>query len=134
MIERFIVPAAAPPPPGVQYSHAVMAGGWLHVTGQLPIDPDSPERDLPRSIEDQTELVFRNLRIIVEAAGYTLADTLFVRIYLTEFDRDYSGLNRVYHRYFADRESLPSRTTIGVAKLGRSALVEIDAVLYRAGV
>ena len=36
------------------------------------------------------------------------------------------------YRYFADDEAVPSRTTVGVAKLGRGALVEIDLVLYRA--
>ncbi len=66
-----------------------------------------------------------------QAAGYALADTVFVRIYLTHFDRDFDGFNVVYHRYFADDEHVPSRTTVGVAKLGRDALVEVDLVLYR---
>ena len=58
---------------------------------------------------------------------------MFVRIYLTHFERDFDGFNVVYHRYFADDEHVPSRTTIGVAKLGRDALVEVDLVLYRQG-
>jgi enamine deaminase RidA (YjgF/YER057c/UK114 family) len=50
---------------------------------------------------------------------------------ITHFERDFDGFNAVYHRYFADKEHVPSRTTIGVAKLGRGALVEVDLVLYR---
>lgn len=129
---RYIkVDQAAPPPETARYSHAVEAGGVLYVTGQLPIDPDQPDAALPAMIEAQTELVFRNLIAIVEAAGYSLRDTVFARIYLSNFDRDYVGLNAVYHRYFDDDAALPGRTTVGVAKLGRDALVEIDLTLVR---
>ncbi len=110
--------------------HAVEAGGTLYVTGQLPIDPDDPDSSLPDSIEAQVELVFRNLILIVEAAGYRLRDAVFARIYLTNFDRDYVGLNAVYHRHFNDHSAMPGRTTVGVTRLGRGALVEIDLVLH----
>lgn len=125
-------PDAAPPPPSARYSHAVEAGGWLHVTGQLPIDPDAPDQPLPEGIEAQAQLCFRNIERIVEDAGFALSDTVFVRIYLREFDTDYTGFNRIYDRCFDDTARLPARTTIGVARLGRNARVEIDAVLYSA--
>ncbi|MFP5076468.1 RidA family protein [Rhizobium sp. YIM 134829] len=122
---------AAPPPKGVHYAHAVEALGFLHVTGQLPIDPAEPDAALPPDIDAQAELVFRNLGAIVEAAGYRLSDTVFVRIYLSAFERDYDGLNRIYQRYFADEARMPARTTIGVVRLGRNALVEIDLVVAK---
>lgn len=130
---RYIqVPRAAPSPKTARYSHAVEAGGFLYVTGQLPIDPDDPAAPLPASIEAQAELVFRNLILVAEAAGYRLSDAVFVRIYLVDFERDYVGLNAVYHRHFNDDNAMPGRTTVGVARLGRGALVEIDMVLYAA--
>lgn len=130
---RYIkVKTAAPPPKTAGYSHAVEANGFLYVTGQLPIDPNDPDAALPASIEQQTELVFRNLALIVEASGYALSDTVFARIYLSHFERDYVGLNSVYHRYFSDDKAFPARTTIGVARLGRDALVEIDLTLAKA--
>lgn len=122
---------AAPPPKTARYSHAVEAGGLLYITGQLPIDPDNPDATLPAGIEEQTELVFRNLVLIADAAGYRLWDAVFVRVYLADFDRDYTGLNAVYHGHFDDDARMPARTTVGVAKLGRGALVEIDMVLER---
>lgn len=131
-LRRHIVANAAPPPKTARYAHAVEAGGLLHVTGQLPIDPDQPDAPLPASIEAQTELVFRNLLRILDAAGYRLEDTVFARIYLTHFARDYAGLNAVYHRYFGEDAHLPARTTVGVAALGRNALVEIDLVVAKA--
>ena len=133
MIKRHRVSAAPPPPVGVKYHDATEADGWLHVTGQLPADPRSPSTPFPDGIEAQAEQTFRNLKTIVEGAGFALSDTVFVRIYLTHFERDFDGFNAVYDRYFPDDEQVPSRTTVGVAKLGRNALVEVDFVLYRQG-
>jgi 2-iminobutanoate/2-iminopropanoate deaminase len=131
MIKRHRIAAAPPPPVGVKYHHASEAGGWLYVTGQLPADPRSPSAPFADGIAAQAEQTFVNLKTIVEGAGFTLPDTVFVRIYLTNFDRDFDGFNAVYHRYFADDQQAPSRTTVGVARLGRDALVEVDLVLYR---
>jgi 2-iminobutanoate/2-iminopropanoate deaminase len=126
------VPDAAPPPPSSRWSHAVEAAGWLHVTGQLPTDPDAPEADLPPGIAAQAELCFTNLARILAHAGYGFTDAVFVRIYLTAFARDFAAFNAVYARHFPDDHPLPSRTTVGVAALGRGALVEIDLVCFRA--
>jgi reactive intermediate/imine deaminase len=122
---------AAPPPRTARYSHAVEAGGWLHVTGQLPVNPDDPSGPLPEGITAQTEMAFRNLGIILAEAGFGFADTVFARIFLSDFDRDYAEMNAVFHRYYDDDATMPARTTVGVAKLGRDALVEIDLVLFR---
>lgn len=127
------VPDAAPPPPSSRWSHAVEAAGWLYVTGQLPTDPDRPEAALPPGIAGQAELCFANLARILAHAGYGFGDTVFVRIYLTEFQRDFRAFNAVYARYFPDDGPLPSRTTVGVAALGRDALAEIDLVCFRQG-
>jgi 2-iminobutanoate/2-iminopropanoate deaminase len=131
MIKRHRVAAAPPPPAGVRYHHATEADGWLYVTGQLPTDPRAPSAPFSAGIAAQAEQTIKNLKTIVEAAGFAFSDTVFVRIYLTHFERDFDGFNVVYHRYFTDDEHVPSRTTIGVAKLGRDALVEVDLVLYR---
>ena len=131
MVKRHFASNAPPPTRGVKYHHATEADGWLYVTGQLPTDPASPASPFPEGIAEQAEQVFRNLETIVEGAGYALSDAVFVRIYLTHFRRDYDAFNHVYHRYFPDEESVPSRTTIGVAELGRNGLVEIDLVLHR---
>lgn len=131
-LRRHFVANAAPPPKTARYAHAVEAGGLLHVTGQLPIDPEDAQAPLPTSIEAQAECVFRNLRHILDATGYRLEDTVFARIYLTNFARDYGGLNAVYHQHFSEDRHLPARTTVGVAALGRDALVEIDLVVAKA--
>jgi len=130
-VKRHFVPHAPPPPRGVRYHHASEADGWLYVTGQLPTSAAHPERAFPEGIEAQAEQTFQNLIAIIEAAGYSLRDTVFVRLYLSDFDRDFDGVNKVYHRHFVDDDAAPSRTTVGVARLGRGALVEIDLVLHK---
>jgi 2-iminobutanoate/2-iminopropanoate deaminase len=123
---------ASPPPPSSLYSHAVQAAGWLYVTGQLPTDPDAPTAAVAEGIEAQAIVCFENLSRILRQTGYGYEDAVFVRIYLSEFDRDFATFNTVYARHFPqDSVSLPSRTTVGVARLGRAALVEIDLVCYR---
>ena len=126
-----MVAAASPPPPSSLYSHAVQVDGWLHVAGQLPTDPDAPTAPLPEGIEAQSEMCFENIRRILDHAGYTLKDTVFMRIFLRELDRDFTAFNSVYSRFFLQNEPLPSRTTVGVSALSRGALVEIDIVCFR---
>jgi 2-iminobutanoate/2-iminopropanoate deaminase len=127
-----IAPDASPPPPSSRYAHAVQADGWLHVTGQLPTDPDDPSAPLREGIEAQSELCFENIRRILRHAGFTFDDVVFVRIYLKEFVRDFAAFNAVYVGAIPQDRPLPSRTTVGVAALGRDALVEIDMVLFNA--
>ncbi len=127
-----VVPDAAPPPPSSLYSHAVEANGFLYVTGQLPTDPDAPDAPLVEGVEAQAGMCFENLRRILAHAGYALSDAMFIRIYLSDFERDFAAFNGVYVRHFPQDQPLPSRTTVGVSALGRKALVEIDMVCFKA--
>lgn len=126
-IFHMIAGAAAPVAP---YSHVVEQGGWLFVTGQVPNDPEDDSRPMPEGIEAQTRRVMDNLGRVLEGVGATLADATMVRIYLTDFDRDYAAMNALYQTYFAAGR-LPARTTVGVTALARGALVEIDMIAVR---
>jgi 2-iminobutanoate/2-iminopropanoate deaminase len=121
--------ANAPKPVG-PYSHVVEADGWLFVTGQLATDPDDDSLPLPDGIEAQTRKVFDNLKRALAGAGAGFEHVVCVRIFLTEFERDYTALNRLYVTYFAG-DRLPARTTIGVTRLARGGIVEIDMIAYR---
>jgi len=55
---------------------------------------------------------------------------VFVRIYLTDFERDYAAVNAIYQSYF-DADKLPGRTTVGVTHLARGGIVEIDMIAKR---
>ena len=118
------------PKPVAPYSHAVEAGGFVFVTGQLATDPDDDSRPIPPGIETQTHKVFDNLKRALSGAKAGLQHVLCVRIFLTHFDRDYATLNRIYLEYFPS-DRLPARTTVGVTGLARGGIVEIDMIAYR---
>lgn len=118
------------PTPVAPFSHATETGGFVFLTGQMPTDPRDDSKPLPDGIEAQTRRVMDNLIIILEGLGLTLGDVVQVRIYLTQFDRDYAAMNRTYVGYF-EPGKLPARTTVGVTGLAVGALVEIDMVARR---
>ena len=125
----FHLVAGAPKPVG-PYSHVVEAERWLFVTGQLATDPDNDDLPLPEGIEAQTHKIFDNLRRVLAGVGAGLEHVVQARIFLTEFDRDYVAMNRIYRTYFPS-DRLPARTTVGVAALARGGLVEIDLIARR---
>ena len=130
MIEFLMIAGA--PAPVAPFSHAVAAGGWLFVTGQMPTDPHDGAAPLPDGIEAQTRRVIDNLKLVLAGAGSGLDRVVFARVYLTHFDRDYAAMNRVYQSYYAPGK-LPARTCIGVTGLARGALVEIDLLARQDG-
>src|SRR5437868_3175676 len=123
---------AGAPTPVAPFSHAVAVDGWLFVTGQMPTDPHDDAAPLPAGIEAQTRRVIDNLTLVLAGAGARLADIVFARVYLTDFERDYAPMNAIYRSYFAAGR-LPARTCIGVTGLARGALVEIDLLARRGG-
>ena len=118
------------PRPVAPYSHAVEVDGLVFVTGQLATDPDDDSRPLPDGVEAQTHKVMDNLRRVLEGIGLALANVVCVRIFLTQFARDYAAMNAIYASYFP-AERLPARTTVGVTHLARGGTIEIDLVAKR---
>jgi 2-iminobutanoate/2-iminopropanoate deaminase len=118
------------PRPVAPFSHAVEAGGFVFVTGQMPTDPAAPDAPLPDGIEAQTRRVIENLRLVLGGIGLGLEHIVMARIYLTAFERDYAAFNRLWPSFFALGQ-LPARTTVGVTALAVGALVEIDLIARR---
>jgi len=118
------------PKPVAPYSHAVEADGFVFVTGQLATDADDDARPMPAGIEAQTRKVMDNLGRVLKGVGLGFANVVCVRIFLTDFERDYAAMNAIYATYFAP-DRLPARTTIGVTRLARGGIVEIDVIARR---
>jgi 2-iminobutanoate/2-iminopropanoate deaminase len=119
-------PDAPPPPPTAAYSHAVRAGDWLFVTGQLGVDPTTGKL-VPGGTASQCRQVMQNLATVLRGAGTSLDRAVMARIYLTNFG-DYEAVNAEYARHFAPGR-LPARTTVGVTALALGAAVEIDLIV-----
>lgn len=121
---------ASGPRPVAPFSHAVEADGWVFVAGQMPTDSAAPDAPLPIGIVAQTTRVMDNLKVVLAGIGLGLEHVTMARIYLTQFDRDYDGLNALWSSFF-EAGKLPARTTIGVTALAVGALVEIDLIARR---
>ena len=105
------------------FSHAVKAGGFLFVTGQMPTLTNDPTKLIEGDIISQTHQVMKNLKHVLTASNTSLEDVVFVRIYLIDF-QDFDKMNAVYESYFIS-DKLPDRTCIGVTGLAVGDSVEI---------
>ncbi len=125
MKKRIITAKKAPAAVG-PYSHAVVGGPFVFVSGQIPINQqgDMVEGD----IVVQTVQVMENLKVILEAADLSLKDVVKTTVFLADM-ADFPGMNRVYGEFFpADP---PARSTVQVSAMARKAAVEIEAVALR---
>jgi reactive intermediate/imine deaminase len=118
------------PKPVAPYSHAVEAGSFVFVTGQLATDPDDDSLPVPPGIEAQTHKVFDNLSRVLKGCDLGFGNVVMVRIFLTDFDRDYAGFNAIYATHFPEGKC-PARTTVGVNRLARGGIVEVDMIAVR---
>ena len=108
------------------FSHAVRAGDYLFITGQMPTLKNDNTKLVDGGIEAQTHQVMKNLVRVLNAAGSSLEKVIFARVYLVNFG-DFDKMNSVYATYFA-KDKLPARTCIGVTGLAVGASVEIDFI------
>ncbi len=112
--------------PGGHYSHAVIAGGFVYVAGQGPVDPATGV--MPDAFAAQVRQTLRNLQAILKGAGADLKDVVKVNAYLSDITR-FQEYNTIYKEFFPSEP--PARTTIGCQLVGIQ--VEIDCVAVLPG-
>ncbi|QHS21963.1 RidA family protein [Virgibacillus sp. MSP4-1] len=108
------------------YSQAVEAGGFLYVSGQIPIHPENGE--IATGIVNQTEQVMKNIKAILSEAGLGFSNVVKFTIYTTSME-DFPTINDTYAKFL--EEPYPARATVEVSKLPKDVLVEIDAVAFK---
>ncbi len=118
-----IDPPDAPAPAG-HYAQAVVHGGLVFVSGQLPIDPADREQP-PGTIEEQTEQTLRNVGAILEAAGSSLDRVLQMTVYISDVSL-WSRVNAAYARVMGAHR--PARAVVPVKDLHYGYQIEIQAV------
>jgi 2-iminobutanoate/2-iminopropanoate deaminase len=121
--KKLIIPAGGPPAVG-PYSPGVVANGFLFVSGQIPLNPNTGTL-VTDSFAAQVRQTLDNLRSVVEAAGSTLQDVVKVTIFLVDLG-NFDELNCIYAEYFS--ESKPARATVQAARLPKNVAVEMEAI------
>jgi 2-iminobutanoate/2-iminopropanoate deaminase len=112
------------PPPAGHYSQAISAGGFLFISGQLPVRPDGQVL-AGASFDDQASQAIGNLLAILAAAGGSPAQLVRVTAYIVGVEH-WPAFNRVYAARLG--EARPARSVVPVPELHHGCLVEVDAV------
>ena len=115
------------PAAGGPYAHAVWAGQYLYLSGQLGMDPETNE--LLEGVSAQARRAFENLQAVLATAGLTMDDVVKTTVFLKNIG-DFATINAIYADAFG--ENKPARSCVAVAELPRGGLFEIEAVAFRA--
>ena len=118
VIETKNAPAAIGP-----YSQAVITGGLLFTSGQIPINPESGAIEVS-DIEGQTAQVLKNIDAVLRAAGTGPERVVKTTCFLKNIG-DFAAFNAVYAEYFTGK---PARSCVEVGALPKDALVEIEVI------
>ena len=108
------------------YSQAVVVGGWVFASGQIPIDPATGEL-IDGGITEQTDRVMKNLAAVLHEAGLSLDRVVKTTVYLTDMGT-FGEMNEMYAKHFGDHR--PARATVQVAALPKNVGVEIDVIAH----
>jgi 2-iminobutanoate/2-iminopropanoate deaminase len=109
------------------YSQAIEAGGFVFVSGQIPVDPKNGNV-LQADIRIQVKRVMENADAILAAAGCGMQDVVKATIYLRNMG-DFAAANEVYGVYFPSDP--PARATVEVSRLPKDVSVEMDFVAWK---
>jgi len=110
------------------YSQAVEAGGFIFVLGQLPIDPATGSL-INGGIEEQTEMVLKNLSAILKTARLSLENVVKCEVFLSDMN-DFAKMNAVYARFFHAHK--PARQAVEVSRLPKDVKIEISLIAFGA--
>ena len=122
-MKKIIATKKAPPAIG-SYSQAIVNGGIIYVSGQLPLDPSTGELS-DGAIGDQTKIVMNNMKAILEEAGSGMEKILKCTILLTDM-MHFAQMNEAYGTFFSSEP--PARICYQVTALPKGAIIEIDCI------
>ncbi len=124
---RKIIKTADAPQAIGPYSQAVEAGGFVFVSGQIPIDAKTGVV-LQGDIKSQARLIMENAKAILLSAGYSMSGVVKATIYLKSI-ADFADVNEVYGSYFM--VDPPARATVEVSRLPKDVDVEMDFIAWK---
>lgn len=105
------------------YSQALVTGGLVFASGQIPLDP-ATGAVVEGGVEAQAEQVMKNLAAVLEEAGSGLDKAVKTTCFLADMN-DFAAFNEVYARYFTGK---PARSCVAVRQLPKSVLVEVEVI------
>ena len=105
------------------YSQAIVCGGLVFTSGQIPINPASGNIEV-QDIKAQTEQVMKNLGAVLAAAGSSFEKAVKTTCFLADI-ADFAAFNEVYGKYFTSK---PARSCVAVKTLPKNVLCEVEVI------
>lgn len=105
------------------YSQAYLCGNTLYTSGQIAINPENNEF-IGGDIEKQTQRVMKNLKAVLNEAGFDFEDVVKTTCFLKNMG-DFQKFNEIYGKYFTSK---PARSCVAAAQLPKDALVEVEVI------
>lgn len=105
------------------YSQAIISGGLLFASGQIPINPATGNVEA-QGIEAQAEQAIINVGEILKAAGVTYENVVKTTCFLADI-ADFAAFNEVYAKYFTEK---PARSCVAVKDLPKGVLCEVEVI------
>lgn len=124
MMEKKIIQTDQAPAPIGPYNQAVAAGGFLFISGQICIKPDTGELN-NTDIQAETHQVMHNLKAVLQEAGMDFSNVVKTTIFLSDMAL-FSEVNEIYGKYFDG--GFPARETVAVKGLPKNVNVEISMI------
>ena len=123
-IKKEVLTSSSAPKAVGPYSLGIRSGGFLFLSGQLGLDPDSG-RFVEGGVEAQTRQALLNIKNVLQDAGCDLPDVVKTSVFLSDI-ADFPKMNAVYAEFF--RNDPPARSTMQVGALPKSGLIEIEVI------
>ncbi len=108
------------------YSHAIIANGFVFVSGQIPVNPEGV---MAEGIEAQTKQSLENIKTVLEAAGSSMDKVVKVTVFMKDLN-DFAKMNAVYGTFFSEK-NYPARATVQAARIPKDSLVEIEVIAVK---
>ena len=106
------------------YSQGVKAGGFLVLSGQIALDPQTMAV-VPGDAVAQTEQVMKNMKSALGSQGLDFSDVVKATVFIKDMN-EFKRINEVYGRFFV--KDAPARSCVEVARLPKDVLIEIEAI------
>ena len=118
-----IITTEAPIPAG-HYSQGISYNGFVFVSGQLPLDPQSGQL-VTGGIEAQARQTIENVRAVLVAANSDLDLVVKATIYITD-GKYWPDVNKIYSELLGEHK--PARAVIPCGALHYDALLEMEVI------
>lgn len=106
------------------YSQAIRVDGFLFLSGQIPLDPDTGGV-VEKDIRLQTQQVLKNIQGILEEEDYSLTNIVKTTIFIKDMN-DFPVINEEYSQFMQGHK--PARSTVEVSRLPKDVMIEIEAI------